>query len=156
MKTFILITLILSGCGLHSDFASTINPTPIPTPLVVVGPQGPTGQNGVTPIVTMSIATLDQCSNGGTILTVNSQDTIVCNGVNGTNTTPITIVQLCQSCTPSYPSVFPEVVLCINGGLTGVYSQNGGFLSDLPNGAYTSDGINCSCNFTITGCSITY
>jgi hypothetical protein len=38
----------------------------------------------------------------------------------------------------------------------GVYSDNGGFLSELPPGEYSSDGINASCSFTIgANCSVT-
>ena len=65
-----------------------------------------------------------------------------------------TVVQLCPG-TPTH-TVFIETALCINGELQGVYSQNGGFLTKLTPGAYTSSGIGSACNFTITGgCNVT-
>lgn len=63
-------------------------------------------------------------------------------------------VQLCPGFTPVYPSTFPESALCIDGQLYGVYSANGGFLSLLPDGDYSSNGINATCNLTIIGCSV--
>ena len=66
-------------------------------------------------------------------------------GVNGTSPQ---IVQLCQG-TTSYPGTFCEIAFCYNGSLYGTYSANGGFSSELPAGAYNSDGINCSCTVTI-------
>lgn len=79
------------------------------------------------------------------------------NGLNGLAGTQITVVQFCDSgFVPTYPSVFPEIGLCISNQLIGVYSANGGFLAPLPPGSYSSDGINASCNFTITsGCLVT-
>jgi len=62
----------------------------------------------------------------------------------------VTPVQLCPSSfVPTYPTTFPEYALCINGSLYGVYSANGGFLTELPPGQYNSDGVNASCTFTI-------
>ena len=69
-------------------------------------------------------------------------------GPAGANGTAITVVQLCPG-TPVYPSAFIETALCINNQLYGVYSANDGFLTLLPPGAYTSDGIGASCNLTI-------
>jgi hypothetical protein len=65
-------------------------------------------------------------------------------------------VQFCGSTgVQSYPSTFNESGLCINQKVYAVYSANGGFLTYLPPGAYTSSGIGSSCNFTITtGCII--
>lgn len=71
-------------------------------------------------------------------------------GTNGTNATPVTMVQLCPSnFIPTYPSVYPEYALCINGNLYAVYSIPNAFLTILPTGNYTSNGINASCTFTI-------
>lgn len=70
-------------------------------------------------------------------------------GAAGQNATPVTMVQFCPGITPSYPSSFPEIGLCLGGQLYGVYSANGGFLALLPPGSYSSNGINASCNFTI-------
>jgi hypothetical protein len=71
------------------------------------------------------------------------------NGLNGADGTQITVVQFCKGVAPSYPSTFPESGLCINGNLYGVYSANDGFLAYLPPGAYNSNAIGSSCNFTI-------
>jgi hypothetical protein len=66
------------------------------------------------------------------------------------------MVQLCQSCVPVYPSTFAEVAFCIGGNLYGTYSANDGFSAELPPGAYSSDGINCSCSFVIgPNCAVT-
>ena len=70
-------------------------------------------------------------------------------GVPGVDATPTTVVKLCSACQPSYPSTFAEYAVCLQGQLYGVYSANGGFLALLPPGEYTSDGINCSCTFTV-------
>lgn len=76
-------------------------------------------------------------------------------GPTGTPGTIITPIQLCTACTPVYPNVFPESAVCIDNQLYGVYSANGGFLSLITPGAYSSDGINCSCTFTVSaGCII--
>ena len=91
---------------------------------VSTGAQGPAGQPGLTGA---------QGPTGPT-------------GPTGTIGSPI---QLCSACVPSYPNVFPESVVCINNNLYGVYSANDGFLSILPPGAYSSDGINCTCTVTI-------
>lgn len=67
-----------------------------------------------------------------------------------------TVVQLCPNCVPTYPSTFAEIAWCYRGSLYGTYSANGGFSSMLPPGAYSSDGINCSCNFVIEpDCQVT-
>lgn len=58
-----------------------------------------------------------------------------------------TVVQLC----PGYSNygVFIEMALCINSKLYGVYSQNGGFLTLLAPGRYSSSGIGSACSFTV-------
>ena len=70
-------------------------------------------------------------------------------GAPGIDPTPTTAVQFCPGFTPSYPSVFAEYGICLGGQMYGVYSANGGFLALLPPGAYSSDGINATCNFEI-------
>jgi hypothetical protein len=70
------------------------------------------------------------------------------NGTNGTNGTVITPIEFCKD-KPSYPNTFPEYGLLINGIMFGVYSENGGFLAELPAGTYSSMGINSACTFTI-------
>lgn len=76
-------------------------------------------------------------------------------GLNGTNATPVTVVNLCNGVT-TYPNTFVEVALCINGGLYAVYSINNGFLTYLPNGAYSSNGLGSACNLVVNGCSVTH
>jgi hypothetical protein len=76
------------------------------------------------------------------------------NGSNGTNATLVTVVQFCEN-TTVYPSTFSEVGVCLGGQLYAVYSLNDGFLSLIPPGAYSSDGVNSSCTFTVgTNCTI--
>jgi len=69
-------------------------------------------------------------------------------GTNGTNGTVVSSVQFCPG-TVSYPSTFPEVGFVIGGQLYAVYSANGGFLTYIPPGTYSSNGINNSCTFTV-------
>ena len=76
-------------------------------------------------------------------------------GAPGVDTSPISVVQLCTSCVPTYPSVFAEVAYCIDGSLYATYSANGGFTTEIPPGAYSSDGVGCSCSFTVeAGCIV--
>ncbi len=70
-------------------------------------------------------------------------------GVNGTNANPITVVQFCQSCVTHYPDTFAEIGFCSNGSIYGTYSANDGFSSEIVPGVYSSNGINCSCTFTV-------
>jgi hypothetical protein len=70
------------------------------------------------------------------------------NGTNGTNATPVTTVQFCPGST-NYPSTFLEYGICLNNEIYGVYSVNGGFLALLPPGAYNSNAVGSTCNFTI-------
>jgi hypothetical protein len=73
-------------------------------------------------------------------------------GIAGVSPTP---VQLCAG-TTTYPTTFCEVVWCSNGNLYGVYSVNDAFASELPQGLYSSNGINCSCQVLIgPGCEVT-
>lgn len=70
------------------------------------------------------------------------------NGTNGVDATPVTVVQLCPGVT-TYPSVFSEVAFCIQGKLYATYSAHDGFSTEIPPGAYSSNGINSSCTFTV-------
>jgi hypothetical protein len=68
----------------------------------------------------------------------------------------VTPVRFCQGFTPKYPSSFVEYGVCIGGDMYGVYSDNGGFLTELPPGEYSSEGISASCTFTIEAdCKVT-
>ena len=92
-----------------------------------IGPTGPTGQPGPPGGVGLTGAT----------------------GVQGTPGTTISIVQFCSSCVADYPNVFPEIGFCINQVLYATYSANDGFSSEITPGTYSSNGINCSCTFTV-------
>lgn len=175
MKTTILTLLILSllmanGCGKVGA----------PGPK---GDTGATGQNGqdAQPCGVTSVGVSSLAPNGGSLITCPTTSTLVLNGtngsdgqngatgatgatgptgaagtngINGTNGTVITMVKLCGGATV-YPSKFVEVAACINGSLWGVYSANGGFLTELPAGTYGSNGINSSCNFVIgSNCTV--
>jgi hypothetical protein len=123
-----------------------------------------------TPSVYTTPANAQECPSGGTIVVVNGYPYTICNGLAGAsgspgsvgpagpvgepglpglNATPVTTVRFCPSNTAVYPTTFPEYGICLGGQLYGVYSANGGFLALLPPGAYSSDGINDSCTFTI-------
>lgn len=84
------------------------------------GPQGPQGATGATGL----------------------------QGPPGANGTQITVIQFCPG-TPSYPSTFPEVGLCINEQIYAVYSANDGFLTLVTPGYYASNAIGSACNFTV-------
>ena len=94
------------------------------------GAQGPAGSQGITG------ATGAQGATGPT-------------GANGFDGTKVTLIQFCPGVTPTYPQTFPESGICIEGQLYGVYSANGGFLTLLPPGEYSSNGVGASCTFTI-------
>jgi hypothetical protein len=70
-------------------------------------------------------------------------------GADGTDAAPITVVQFCQSCFTHYPDTFAEIGFCSNGSIYGTYSENDGFSSEIVPGVYSSNGINCSCTFTV-------
>lgn len=57
-------------------------------------------------------------------------------------------VQFCPN-TTTYPTTFSEVAFCINNNLYAVYSANDGFLTLIPPGNYTSNGINSTCTFQV-------
>src|SRR5260221_12011066 len=76
-------------------------------------------------------------------------------GYDGVDLTPVTIVNLCPGI-PSYPGVFVEVAICLQGQLFGVYSANGGFLTLLSPGNYSSNAIGSACDLTISpNCIVT-
>ena len=74
------------------------------------------------------------------------------NGTNGQDGTPGTIISPIQFCDgqTTYPSSFPEVGFCINHKIYAVYSANGGFLTEVAPGNWSSNGIGVSCNFTVS------
>jgi hypothetical protein len=123
-----------------------------------IGAPGPAGSSCTTITISPNSVAPNggaeiECEDGTSALLLNG-----INGVNGTNGTnsAISPIQFCPG-TPSYPSdVFPEVGFCINNSIYAVYSANGGFLTEVLPGNWSSDGINSSCNFTVLpNCVIT-
>lgn len=76
-------------------------------------------------------------------------------GPAGADGTVITPIKFCAEA-PVYPSTFPEYGLCISGQIYAVYSANDGFLAVLPDGAYNSNAVGSTCNFVVTGCTVTH
>jgi hypothetical protein len=125
------------------------------------GPQGNTGQTGNTgaPGSNCTVTTVQPeiaAPNGGSLITCpGGSESLVLNGstgqsgTNGTNGTVVTPVQFCAN-TTTYPTTFSEVGFCIRGNLYAVYSLNDGFLSEIVPGEYESDGVNSSCDFTVS------
>lgn len=71
------------------------------------------------------------------------------NGTDGKDGTVVAPIQFCGKSHGSYPSTFPEVGFCIDDEIYAVYSANGGFLTEVLPGTWSSDGINSSCTFTV-------
>lgn len=124
MKNFLLILmsilLIAVGCNSGQSYSNA------PTSCTVVNVQA----NSAAPNGGIAIS----CPNGTNALLLNG--------------TMINAVQFCPG-TTTYPSTFAEVGFCISGNLWAVYSQNGGFMTEVVPGVYSSDGINSSCTFTV-------
>ena len=59
-----------------------------------------------------------------------------------------TVVQFCPGITV-YPDTFCEIGFCFADNLYATYSANDGFSAYIPPGRYQSNGINCSCAFTV-------
>lgn len=111
------------------------------------GPQGAAGSKGDTGVQGPKGDTGDQ----GPIGVMGPQGPIGNTGVqgpSGLDGTKITIVQFCNG-SPSYPSTFPEVGLCISNNLYAVYSANNGFLVLVTPGSYRSNAIGSSCDFVV-------
>lgn len=132
MKTIMMLSmLVLIACAKRGD--EGIQGIP--------GVAGPTGAAGSTGQTGSTGATGSQGPQGD-------------QGIPGAPGSSVTTVQFCPGVTPTYPSTFPEYGICIEGKLYAVYSTNDGFLAEIPDGTYSSDGVNASCTFTVTGCSI--
>lgn len=121
MKKLILISLLFLSCGQNQP-ASFSNGGGCSTSQLTPSSVLPNG------------GAIIQCSNGSSSL--------ISNG------TLILPVQFCPG-TTIYPSTFVEQGFCINNELWAVYSLNGGFLTLIPPGNYSSNGINSSCNFQV-------
>jgi hypothetical protein len=126
MKYLVIISFLVCACRGPQGLGGSTGGTGPSGPAGATGASGTNGTNGING------------TNG-----VNGT-----NGTNGTDATPVTWVQFCQG-TPSYPSTFPEGGFCINGNIYAVYSTNDGFLTLVPPGTYSSDGVGSSCDFTI-------
>ena len=143
---FILSVLVLSGCGNQQPQQGD------------QGAPGKNGNDGHTPVVDIVPATLVECPTGGLEVDIDGANSgVVCNGVVGStgptgtpgqDLTPITIVQFCPG-TTVYPSEFNEIGYCLGGNIYATYSANGGFSTLIPPGAYSSNAIGSSCNFTV-------
>jgi len=156
--TIITISLLLAACGTHYDPGFVTQPT-----------------------VSESPATASQCPSGGIVIVVdNGTPQAICNGIAGAvgqtgatgpqgpqgnpgpqgtpgvDITPITWVQFCAP-TTAYPNTFSEGGFCIAGNLYAVYSINGGFMTLIPPGVYSSNGVNSTCTFTVqANCVVTH
>ena len=101
-----------------------------------------------------ALGTYITCPDGTSTFIANGTNGV--DGVNGVDGTQVTIVTLCEGVT-IYPYVFVEIAYCIDGKLYGTYSANGGFSTEIVPGAYSSNGINSSCSFTVgPNCEVTH
>lgn len=164
-----LVVLMIVGCGNSGSslIVAGIDGKP--------GLAGPKGADGHSSLMTQVPADSTVCANGGAVISsgLDSDDdgvlapseirsvSVVCNGLNGSagvdgvHATPVTIVNLCPGVN-TYPSVFIEVGICLNNKLYGVYSTNGGFMTYLSDGAWSSNAIGSACNLTISGCTVSH
>lgn len=102
-----------------------------------------------------TVSQLYQPSINCSVTTVNNMTEITC--PDGTHSTidQENFVQLCPG-TPSYPNTFIEYAICYQGNLYAVYSIPGAFLTYIPPGNYTSNGIGSNCNLIVSqNCTIT-
>lgn len=114
----------------------------------IVGEKGPAGASGLNCTVS-NVSSSDVAPNGGALVQCPDNQVLLLNGANGAAGTVVTPLQFCPDSSASYPSTFPEFGFKINGAIYAVYSANGGFLSLLSPGTYSSNGINSSCTFTV-------
>lgn len=122
MRRILIVYMLLIGCS--------------------QGPAGTPGASGNSCTVSQ-IPVNSTAPNGGALVScTDGTSALILNG------TVIKPVQFCPG-TPSYPSVFPEVGFMVNNVLYAVYSQNGGFLTLVSPGYYTSNAIGSRCNFTV-------
>ena len=132
----LFILVLLTNCGPNGV-----------TPLQ--GPQGPAGTNGSSCTVT-NVPVSAPTPNGGTLLSCpDGTSSLILNGSNGTAGTLITPIQFCPG-TTTYPTTFSEVGFCIDNTLWAVYSLNGGFMTEIVPGTYSSNGVNSSCTFIVS------
>ena len=132
MKPILLIALLmLSACGPSAVFEKDGIP----------GKDGSNGLNG----------------SNGTNGTDGQNGLNGTDGIRGADGTQIGVVVFCPGYAPVYPTVFPEVGMCINDTIYAVYSANGGFLAPIPEGRYSSNAIGSACTFNVGAhCAITW
>jgi len=158
MKRILLLTMVfVSGCGGYgTSFISQ------PCTVTTITPEQGVAPNGGS-LISCPDGTKSLVLNGvpgaqgptGPIGPQGNQGAPGPQGSPGINGTTVTAVQFCPHSVPHYPSTFPEVGFCIADNLYAVYSVNGGFLTKLTSGAYKSNAVGSSCNFTISGCKVT-
>jgi len=166
--TMIMALVLLSACGRPHDGVNGSNGHD--------GAVGATGADGIgcteTPVPANGNA-----PNGGTLITCSNGSNLILNGTNGLNGTDGTdgtngtngsdgaagtsfafsSIQFCAG-TPSYSAGnFPEIGFCINNVLYGVYSANGGYLTVIQQGTWSSDPVGTAqCTFTVgPDCKVT-
>lgn len=111
------------------------------------GIQGPPGNSNGCSAQTISISSV--APNGGSMIECSDgTSSLILNGSNGVPGSLGIPVKFCTGIT-TYPSTFIEVGFIIQGAIYAVYSANGGFLTQIPPGYYTSNAIGSSCNFTV-------
>lgn len=129
-KTICILALMVSmaACAPRKGDKGDTGATGATGQTGTIGPTGPAGNNG----------------NDGVDGT-NGHDGAT--GPRGADGAIATVLQLC----PGYSNygTFVETALCINNQLYGVYSANGGFLTLLAPGRYTSNGIGSACSFSV-------
>lgn len=142
MKYLALVLLVVLACSCAQQPGYVVY-----TP----GSPGAPGSNGAScSVATVSPNTVAP-SGGALIACTDGTSSLVLNGTNGSNGTNGTVVQSIQFCpgTTVYPSNFQELGFCIGNKIYAVYSANNGFLTEIVPGAYQSNAIGNSCNFTV-------
>ena len=103
----------------------------------------------------ISSCTVNQTNTGAIINCPDGSSVPISNGIDAIDGTLVTPVKLCTG-TTSYPNVFVEYAFCIENKLYGVYSVNGGFMSYLPDGTYSSNAIGSACTLTVNACNVSH
>lgn len=118
------------------------------------GPTGYNGRDGVdgkdgSSCSVTALAIGPSAPNGGAVINcTDGTSSVILNGAPGAPGTAYTTVKLCPGNT-AYPSRFVEIAIRTQDKLIAVYSANGGFLTELPPGYYTSNGVGSACNFRV-------
>lgn len=135
MTKYVLPILMVLGCGQQTSVS------------------GPGANPSYCSVTQLQVTT--QAPGGALIKCTDGSQALILNGVAGAPGAAVTPVQLCPG-TTTYPSTFTEVAFCISNQLYAVYSANDGFLTLIPPGNYTSNGINSRCNLTVlSNCVVT-